>query len=88
MTSQAEELTHIINVWLDAADQDHPVALALRRGNYTTSRKLDKLVRTPGGVASLKYILPGETEEHELNEEQQEELMAYLPYCNFLQNQY
>ena len=77
---------HIKDVWLDAQDPNHPVALALRRGNHTTTRKLDKLVRTPGLIESLRYVLPGETEEHELDDEQKEDISAILAYRNYLQN--
>lgn len=88
MSSREADYFHIVEDWLDAANQDSPIALALRRGNYTTSRRLDGLIRTPGNIDQLRYILPGETDEHELNEEQKEELRAIKPYRNFLQNQH
>ena len=37
----------IIQTWLDASDPKHHIALALGAGNYTTTRRLEKLVRTP-----------------------------------------
>ncbi len=89
MSSRETNYTHIVNVWLDAANnRDTPIALALRRGNHTTSRKLDGLVRTPGPIDKLRYVLPGETDERELNEEEKEELHAIILYRNFLQNEY
>ncbi len=88
MSSRETNYTHIVNVWLDAANnRDTPIALALRRGNHTTSRKLDGLVRTPGPIDTLRYVLPGETDERELNDEEKEELHAIIPYRNFLQNE-
>ena len=80
MSSRETNYTHIVNVWLDAANKrDTPIALALRRGNHTTSHK---------SIDELRYVLPGETNERELDNEEKEELHAIIPYRNFLQNEY
>lgn len=84
----SDKYDHIMEVWLDAAAPDHPVALALRRGNYTTMRRLENLSRTPGDIDKLRYVPQGETDERELDDEQKEDIHAVHAYHNFLQNEH
>ena len=42
--SNNSDATYMIDTWLDASDPDHHIALALRAGNYITTRRLEKLV--------------------------------------------
>ena len=87
MASQAD-YKHIKEIWLDAASTDHPISLALRRGNHTTTRKLDKLVRTPGEIARLQYVDPADGQEKPLEDDYKEEISAVVSYKNMLQNEY
>ena len=87
MTSQADH-DHIKLIWLDAASTDHPISLALRAGNWITTRRLDKLVRTPGEIAKLKYTDPTDGQEKPLEDEYKEEIQAVVSYRNLLQNEH
>ncbi len=87
MASQAD-YKHIREIWLDAARSDHPISLSLRRGNHTTTRKLDKLVRTPGEIARLQYVDPADGQEKPLEDDYKEEISAVVSYKNMLQNEH
>ena len=53
MTSQAD-FANIRDMWNGASDEKRPVA---PRGTYTTTRRLEELVRTPGEIEKLTKII-------------------------------
>ena len=72
--SNNSDATYIIGTWLDASDPDHHICLALRAGNYITTRRLEKLVLTPRLQEELRYIDATDGSEKELSEEEKEEI--------------
>jgi hypothetical protein len=85
--SNRGDATYMIHTWLDASDPNHHIALALGAGNYTTTRRLEKLVRTPQLQENLRYI-DTDGSEKELNEEEKEEIAGLWQYQNWLRNEY
>ena len=53
MTSQAD-FANSCDMWNGASDEKRPVA---PRGTYTTTRRLEELVRTPGEIEKLTKII-------------------------------
>ena len=85
--SNNSDATYMIHQWLDASDPNHRIALALGAGNYTTTRRLEKLVRTPQLQENLRYI-DTDGSEKELSEEEKEEIAGLWQYQNWLRNEY
>ena len=85
--SNNSDATYMIHTWLDASDPNHHIALALGAGNYTTTRRLEKLVRTPRLQDNLRYI-DTDGSEKELSEEEKEEIAGLWQYQNWLKNEY
>jgi hypothetical protein len=85
--SNNSDATYMINTWLGASNQNPHIALALGAGNYTTTRRLEKLVRTPRLQENLRYI-DTDGSEKELSEEEKEEIAALWQYQNWLRNEH
>ena len=76
---------HIVRVLLDAADGT-PIDVLLRGEGITKLRKLRQYLRKPG-LAVVTYT-DSEGTEHDLSDEQYEDLQAMHSYLNWLQNNY